>query len=137
MKTLFKPVVLILMALTSFVSLADNNDNNSNYTAKAKTFRIGMYQTKGAAKMNIMLEKIIGKSVTITLKNEDGEILNTSTVRKNTESYHGKFDMSELGDGKYTFEISDGHETIRKTVVLDTSKPTTLTRTMDVNKYEC
>jgi hypothetical protein len=68
MKTLFKPVVLILMALTSFVSLADNNDNNSNYTAKAKTFRIGMYQTKGAAKMNIMLEKIIGKSVTITLK---------------------------------------------------------------------
>ena len=62
-----------------------------------------MFQSVNTLKMNVMIKKSTDKNLWVVLKNDKGEILYNERVMKSTTSYHGKYDLSELADGKYTF----------------------------------
>ena len=79
-------------------------------------------------------EKVTDKKVKIILKDPSGKVLHQEYVAKNTPSYYGKFDMSQLEDGVYTFEITDGTEKIVKTVNLQSPETQETTRNLTVNK---
>ncbi len=130
MKTLAKYFSISALVALSFISNANTDTNTPN---KASNFAIGVYQTQKTLKMNLLLEKVIGKKVIIYLKDEKGNLLHTETVAKATPSYRGQFDMSELTDGTYTFEITDGNETLVKQVKLQ-SKEVETSRKMTFNK---
>ncbi len=129
MKTLAKTFAIAALSALSFISNA--GDKNADPT-KAKTFDVGMYQSVNSLKMNVLIEKSTDKDLTVVLKDSKGEILVTDHVGKKDKSYHAKYDMSELEDGKYTFEFSKGNETIVKEVNLVTTKPTTVSRQIAV-----
>ncbi len=121
MKTLVKNFAIALFTTVSFFANA-NTDTNEATNAK-KTFAVGVYQTINTLKMNVMIEKLAGKNLTVHLKNEDGDVIHTEYIGKKQTAYHGKFDLKELEDGKYSFEISDGSTKIVKNVQVGTSKP--------------
>ena len=121
MKTLVKTFAIALLSAVSFISNA-TTDNNGNLNAQ-KTFAVGVYQTINTMKMNVMVEKLAGKRLSVILKSESGEVLHAEYIRKNDTAYRGKFDLQELEDGKYTFEISDGESKIVKNVQVGTVKP--------------
>ncbi|WP_044172392.1 hypothetical protein [Flectobacillus major] len=131
MKTFAKTFAIAFLSVVSFVTFANNDTNAPN---KTKTFEIGMFQSKNSLKMNLMLEKVTDKRISIVLKDEDGRVLHQETVAKKVPSYCGKFDMSELQDGVYTFEITDGTEKIIKKVNLHSPANTDVTRKITVNK---
>ncbi|WP_044172389.1 hypothetical protein [Flectobacillus major] len=128
MKTFVK--TFALLSVVSFATLA-NNDTNT--PTKTKSFEVGMYQSKNTNKMNVLIEKVVGKKVTILVKTEKGEILSTETVAKGTDSYHGKFDLDALKDGKYIFEITDGTEKVIKNINLETPKSVEVSREISIN----
>ncbi len=88
-----------------------------------KTFDISMYRIVNSMKVNVMIEKLEGKSVQIYLKNEKNEIIYTEFVGKKTSKFAQKFDLEGLTDGKYRFEITNGKETITKEVNVETHTP--------------
>lgn len=83
--------------------------------------------------MNAMIEKSTDKSLLVVLKNEKREILYNERVSKNAKLFHGKYDLSELADGKYTFEFTKRDENLMKEVNLVTTKPTIINRQITLN----
>jgi hypothetical protein len=121
MKNLVKTFAIAALSALSFIS---NATNNGMAPTKSKTFEVGMYQSVNTMKMNVMIEKSTDKNLIVTLKNEGGEVLYYERVTKNAKMYHGKYDLSELADGKYTFEFKKGDEKVIKEVNLSSQKPT-------------
>jgi hypothetical protein len=117
MKTLVKTFAIAALSAITFISNA--TDTNSAPT-KSKTFEVGIYQSVNTLKMNVMIEKSTDKDLTVVLKDKNGEVLASERVGKNDKTYHAKFDMSGLEDGKYTFEFTKGNEKVTKEVELST-----------------
>ena len=131
MKNLVK---IFAIAALSVVSLISNANNTGVAPTKSKTFEVGMYQSVNTLKMNVMIEKSTDKNLSVVLKNEKGEILYIERVSKNAKLFHGKYDLSELADGKYTFEFTKGDEKLVKEVNLSSERPTENTRQIVVEK---
>ena len=120
MKTFVKSFAIAVLSVMSFVASATNTNEPAS---TKKPFAVGMYQTINTMKMNVLIEKTTNKNLYISLKNEKGDVLHKERVGKTNEKYHGKFDLSELEDGKYSFEITDGESKIVKTVNIGTKTP--------------
>jgi hypothetical protein len=115
MKNLVKTFAIAALSAMTFVS---NATDNSTAPTKSKTFEVGMYQSVNTLKMNVLIEKSTDKNLTVTLKDEKGNILCNDQLGKKSAKYHGKYDMSNLADGKYTFEFTKGDEKVVKEVNL-------------------
>jgi hypothetical protein len=119
MKNLVKTFAIAALSAMTFVS---NATDNGAAPTKSKTFEVGMYQSVNTLKMNVMIEKSTDKNLTVTLKDEMGNILCNEQLGKKAAKYHGKYDMSNLADGKYTFEFTKGDEKVVKEVNLSSEK---------------
>ena len=117
MKNLVKTLAIAALSAMTFISNAA--DTNAAPT-KSKTFEVGIYQSVNTMKMNVMIEKSTDKDLTVVLKDKNGDILASERVSKNDKVYHAKFDMSNLEDGKYTFEFIKGNEKVTKEIELST-----------------
>ena len=125
MKNLVKTFVI---AALSVVSLISNATDDKVAPTKSKTFEVGMYQSVNTLKMNVMIEKSTDKNLSVVLKDDKGNVLYNERVTKGTKSYHGKYDLSDLADGKYTFEFTKGDEKVVKEVNLSSEAPTESSR---------
>ena len=121
MKNLVKTFAIAALTAVSFIS---NANNGGVAPTKSKTFEVGIYQSVNTMKMNVMIEKSTDKNLSVVLKDEKGNVLYNERVTKGVKSYHGKYDLSELADGKYTFEFTKGDEKIIKEVNLFSEVPT-------------
>ena len=121
MKNLVKTFVI---AALSAVSLISNGADKNTAPTKSKTFEVGMYQSVNTLKMNVMIEKSTDKNLSVILKDEKGNVLYTERMMKGAKNYHGKYDLSNLADGKYTFEFTKGDEKVIKEVNLSSEAPT-------------
>lgn len=129
MKILVKTFAIAALSAMTFIS---NATDTNVAPMKAKTFEVGMFQSVNSLKINVMIEKTADKDLIVVLRNNKGDILIRERVAKKDKNYHGKYDLSELEDGKYTFEFTKGDEKIVKEVNLVTTKPTTINRQIAV-----
>ena len=130
MKTLLKSFAIAALTAMTFISNA--TDQNGAPT-KAKSFEVGMFQSINSMKMNVLIEKSTDNDLTFVLKDKKGEVLIREHVGKKDKSYHAKYDLSELEDGKYIFEFTKGDEKLVKEVNLVTTKPTAINRQIALN----
>ncbi len=84
------------------------------------TFQVGMYRVQNTLNMKLLLYKEAGEVVTVRLKNQKGEVLHEEVLGKKTRKYARPFNFSESQDGRYTLEISNGEEMVRKDIKLST-----------------
>jgi hypothetical protein len=61
----------------------------------------------------------ISSKATITIKNENGEVMYTEYASK-SEDFSKIFDLSDLADGNYYFEIANGSEKLVKSFKIST-----------------
>jgi uncharacterized protein YegP (UPF0339 family) len=134
MKNLAKTFAIAALTAMSFISNATDKNSASAGVAptKSKTFEVGMFQSINSMKMNVLIEKSTDSDLVVVLKDSNGDILIRERVSKKDKSYHAKYDLSELEDGKYTFEFTKGDEKIVKEVNLVTTKPTAISRQIAV-----
>ena len=130
MKNLVKTFAI---AALSAVSLISNGAVSNTAPTKSKTFEVGMYQSVNTMKMNVMIKKSADKNLSVILKDEKGNVLYSERVTKGTECYHGKYDLSELADGKYIFEFIKGDEKVIREVNLSSEAPTERSRLIAMN----
>lgn len=122
MKNLVKTLAITALSAMTFISNATNTNAESvgMTPTKSKTFEVGIYQSINTMKMNVLIEKSTDQDLTVVLKDKNGEILASERISKNEKTYHAKFDMSALEDGKYTFEFTKGNEKVTKEIQLST-----------------
>jgi hypothetical protein len=121
MKNLLIAATTVLMAIiSSFFANASVSNTNPN---KSRTFEIGMYQGINSLIINVMIEKVEDQQLFVILKDEKGKVLATEKIAKYKSNYHGRFDMTNLEDGKYTFEFTKGDEKIIKEIEVKSTKP--------------
>lgn len=69
-------------------------------------------------KFKLVVANISGKA-TITIKNENGDVMHTEYASK-SEDFSKIFDLSDLTDGNYYFEIANGSEKLVKSFKIST-----------------
>ena len=121
MKNLLTATATVLMAIAS-AFFAHANDGNVNPN-KSKTFEVGMYQGMNSLVINVMIEKVEDQQLSVILKDAKGKVLVIEKIAKHKSNYHGKYDMTGLEDGKYTFEFVKGDEKIIKEIELKSTEP--------------
>ena len=132
MKTLFKPLLLsfTLSLVTLSATLADSNPGNR--TSTAATFKTGIYTT-AEGKLQISLEKETGGAVDIKLKNADGKVFFTQHLSKKERAVRLRLNLSELPDGEYKLEVTNGVDVTTHSVQLSTKQPSAPSRLVAIN----
>ena len=131
MKNLVKTFAIAVLLGLAFISNATGEINPS--AMKSKTFEVGIYQSINTLSMNVMIEKSGDNDLVVILRDERGTAISKNVVGKNKKVYHGKYDMSDLQDGKYTFEFIKGNEKITKEVNLQTNPPKEVSREISMD----
>ena len=126
MKTSIKSLAFALsfaaVTATSAFSMAEPINKTT-----AVSYQESVYKTKDG-KLAIALNKEVGGAVEIRLKNTAGEVLYTHRVTKSESQSRMRLDVSELPDGNYQVEITNGVDTKTHTVTLATQQPETPSR---------
>ncbi|GAB3694416.1 hypothetical protein GCM10027592_15300 [Spirosoma flavus] len=122
MKTLVKSLALALTL--GFVTVANTfaDTNPGRRAEKAATFKTGIYMTTNG-KLAIALDKEKGGYVDIVLKNADGKELYSQRLNRNESMYRSRLNLSELPNGTYQLEITNGVDTTRQTITIATQTP--------------
>lgn len=131
MKTLIKSLALALSlaAVTSSATLAETNPGGK--IKEVATYKTGIYMTQGG-KLAIALDKQKGGTVSISLKSADGQLLYSQHLGKNDQTYRTRLNLSQLEDGVYQVEITNGVETTTQNVTISTQQPATPNRLVSI-----
>ncbi|MDB5239861.1 MAG: hypothetical protein JWP57_486 [Spirosoma sp.] len=132
MKTFFKPLLLSLaFSLVSLsATLADSNPGNRTKTVAL--FKTGIYST-AEGKLQIALEKETGGAVDVKLKNKDGKVLFSQHLGKKEKAARLRLNLSELPDGEYQVEVTNGVDVTTHNVQLSTKQPSAPSRLVAIN----
>ncbi|UFH56307.1 T9SS type A sorting domain-containing protein [Spirosoma sp. KNUC1025] len=133
MKTLIKSlfVAFSLSLVTFSVSVADNN-NPIGRPAGVASYKTGIYASLDG-KLNIALDKESTGAVDVYLKNSTGKVVYLRRIGKKAKTSRMRLDMSELSDGVYQLEITNGLEVVTHTVTLLSQRPSTPSRSVALN----
>ncbi|GAB4035883.1 T9SS type A sorting domain-containing protein [Spirosoma gilvum] len=131
MKTLIKSFALALSLgiVTSAATFAETNPGTNS--AKTASYQSAVYTTN-SGKISIALDKQKGSTADIKLKNDNGDVLYSYHLGKNENTYRSRLSVSELPDGVYQVEISNGAEVTKHTVTVSTQQPTTINRVISL-----
>lgn len=127
MKFLVKPL-LFALSLGLFASTVEAKPTRPTTVA---TFQTGMYTTIDG-KLHIALDKQKGGAIDIRLTNQEGMVVYSQHVGKNKSQYRAKFDLSNLPDGTYKVDVSNGQETTTYALSLATPAQVTPSRVITV-----
>lgn len=110
MKTPIRLIVSALILTLSVLSSLPGMSQNQYYSEKS--FTAVMYPATAESKLWLCLEQYEPKSkVCLQIVDQKGYVLYNETIAykpRKRNAYRQLFDMSQLGDGKYTFRISAG-----------------------------
>lgn len=102
------------MAQTSYyekrfeVTNPDNTAVTPSNVAYSKTVNAAIYPVINSVKLKLMVENPFFIPLRVKLVNERGETLYTTKLARNERVHMHKFDMSNMPDGSYSVEVSDG-----------------------------
>lgn len=120
MKNVKKMLAVALCSLMMFPALA-KTDGPDYPPQKPHTFEVGMYRVKDSLKMRLLLEKEAGEKVMVRLLNAQGQVLHAEVVGKRQQKYGRSFDFSQIKDGRYTLEVANRDEVIKRSINLTTT----------------
>ncbi|GAB4002512.1 hypothetical protein GCM10028807_61260 [Spirosoma daeguense] len=128
MKTFAKS--LIAAVLISTATFAAPVKPAANPTATTDSYKVAVFPSAIASKLNVFVEREPGKAMIVALKAKDGSLLAKQLVSKKQGNFHFKFDMAELEDGTYQVEIVSGDDVTIHPVTLSTKAAETSARTI-------
>lgn len=123
MKKLFKIASVAMFFVQSAMAQDMPEVQNSDIIA-TPTYFAKFMSRDNAFKMSILLAKRDGDDSVLRIRiiDKDGHWLYTNYVNKKQSQAKVDFNLEELPDGKYTFELSNKHGKTLKTYIKGTEK---------------
>ncbi|ADB40753.1 hypothetical protein [Spirosoma linguale] len=122
MKTLIKSFALALSFAVVTSAATFSEAKPIGRPTHVASYQSAMY-TSVDGKLNIALDKQTGGAVDILMKGADGKVLFTQRVGKNESKFRTRLNLSELPDGVYQVEITNGVETKSQSITISTQQP--------------
>ncbi len=116
MKTLITTLALALSLAT--VTIAADTNAIVRPTKVAR-YASGIYTTV-TGKLHVSVDKQTGGTVAVSLKDANGTVLFTRRIARKDTQFRTRFDLSQLTDGTYELELTNGVDVTRQTVVIAT-----------------
>lgn len=131
MKTFIKSLAVALtIGVVSFsTSVAATPDSKARPVVHS-AYQSVVYPSQFEPVINVVVQKEEGSTVQIRFKNNQGETLAERSVGRGKEKVAMKFRLSELPDGIYRVEISNGRDVTTKSIKLSTKQETPRTIAM-------
>lgn len=102
MKTLVLTTALVVLTTASFAQSEIENKENQ-LVLNTEDVKASIFPNSNDM-VTLILEKKPGEVVTIKIKEENGKLVYQKKIKK-VDSTKIKFDIRELPDGEYTFEL--------------------------------
>jgi hypothetical protein len=96
--------VALSLSLTSFTTDKKKN-NEEKETANAVTFDAALYKTGGVNKVTLAVNKNPNERLRVILKDKGGKLYYSEVFNQKDSKYRRVFNLDELGDGTYYFEL--------------------------------
>ena len=109
-----------LLITTLFFSVNKSYSNDLNADKKKKKIEASVYQIHGTHKLKLAVNG--QKTLHITLKKANGEVFYSEDFNESGFKYRRIFNLDEIADGNYVFEIRSGGELVTKQVQLSTNQ---------------
>ena len=125
MKTFIKTLALALTLgvvsfSTSVAATRATNPHSKNRPVVHAAYQSVVYPSQYAPVINVIVEKEAGSTVEIRFKTNLGETLAERSIGRGKDKVAMKFRLSELPDGVYRVEITNGRDVTTKTIKLST-----------------
>lgn len=98
------PTFLCALALTLSIS-SFAGDKRNKKDEKPVTFDAALYQVKNTNKVKLAVDKGDDSRLRIILKDKVGKVFHSEVVNNKDLKYRRTFDLDELHDGTYYFEL--------------------------------
>ncbi|MFD2572206.1 T9SS type A sorting domain-containing protein [Spirosoma soli] len=132
MKTFIKSLlVAFTLGVVTFSTSSAAINPGSRPTAAA-TYKTGIFSTADG-KLQIALDKEKTGPVDIKLKNAEGKVLYAQHLGKKEQTARLRLNLSDLPDGAYQIEITNGVDTTTHKLTLSTNQPSTPSRLVAIN----
>ncbi|MBE9461454.1 hypothetical protein ACFP1I_01640 [Dyadobacter subterraneus] len=121
--TLILPCVLALaLSLSSFTSeTSDKKENPQKEETSKKAFDAYLFKVPNTNKVKLVVDKNTDARLRILLTGKDGKIYYTETNDDKGSKYRRQFDMNDLGDGVYYFELYSKKQTLIKEIKIQSA----------------
>jgi hypothetical protein len=113
---------LLLISTTTWAQaelLAGSYTPQPSVTAESVKLETVIYQIENTLKFRAIVINPSRRDLLITIRNDQNKIVYQDEM-KNTPKYIRKFDLSSLGDGQYSFEVSNEKETYQQSFTVTT-----------------
>ncbi|MCF2486864.1 hypothetical protein [Dyadobacter sp. CY347] len=105
----------LTLSLASFTT--DKKKNHEDKAASnAVTFDAALYKVKETNKVKLSVNKAADEKLRITLKDKGGNVFYSEVYDNNGSKYRRVFDLEEMNDGVYYFELFYNKEKLVKEV---------------------
>jgi hypothetical protein len=111
----------LCVSLMSFAPSGEKDSQKEN-SGKAATFRAAVFQINGEKnKVKLAVDKGTDQNLRIFIKDRGGKIFYSELFSKKEDKYRRIFDLADMGDGSYVFELYYNNQKITKEVQLETT----------------
>ncbi|MFC5410449.1 hypothetical protein ACFPMF_14075 [Larkinella bovis] len=87
-----------------------------------KAFLVATFPSADPLKLWMNIQKNDAKSkLIVRLIDGNNRVLFAETLPKHTDTYRQRFDLSQMADGAYTLQVTNGSETVEKAFQVKTS----------------
>ena len=113
--------VALCVSLTSFRGVSQEEGKESN-DVKSSAMSASVIQSgKNGNKVKLAVDKGTDQSMSIFLKDRSGKIYDRELFSKNEDKYRRIFNLTDMRDGSYYFELYYKDQKLTKEVQLETT----------------
>ena len=103
------------LSLASFTTDKKKSHEESE-TAGRTTIQASLYKLADSNKVKLSVDKSDDDKLKITLKDKSGQLYYSEVYNEKDSKYRRVFDLNDMNDGKYTFELFYNKQKVTKTV---------------------
>jgi hypothetical protein len=110
----------LTLSLTSFTTDKKKN-REEKAAASVVAFDAALYKINETNKVKLAVDKGVDKSLRIILKDQTGKVLYSEFFNENDAKYRRVFDLDEMSDGTYIFELFHNKKKLVKEVAINST----------------
>jgi len=120
--TIISKLALAFVLTFSLVSFTADKKEAMEKAARSAGFDASLFQLNNTQKVRLAIDKGNGSHLRVILRDDAGRTYYNELYNKGKNGYRRIFDLAEMNDGTYHFELYYKDYKLTKTIQLDTSK---------------
>ena len=115
----------MMLSLASFTS--EKKDGKEKTTeAERVQFNASLFQLVNTNKIKLAVDKSAGSPLRVLLKDKGGRVLYSEMYGKNEKQYRRIFNLNDMTDGTYVFELFYKDQKVTKAIDIETNTERTI-----------